>query len=91
MPSYVTRTAEAGQVAEVRAYCLSDVAQTVAVFLRVQFLRGEVDAATCAHALRVLLSIVSGEPRLAPLLPRIGRERLLPCAEAALPLVRGVA
>ncbi|HZF47775.1 MAG TPA: hypothetical protein VE093_03945 [Polyangiaceae bacterium] len=32
-----------GSIEEVRAYCLSDVARTVALFLRVQILRGEFD------------------------------------------------
>jgi predicted PolB exonuclease-like 3'-5' exonuclease len=78
-----------GRLDDVRAYCLSDVAQTAALFLRVQFLRGEVDAATCAHALRVLLATMAGEPRLAPVLPRVDRDRLIPGGDAApLPLQR---
>jgi len=82
---------DAGQLAEVRAYCMQDVAQTVALFLRVQLLRGEVDTATCAHALQVLLATMAGEPRLAPLLPLIDQERLVPRVEVGPSLVRGAA
>jgi hypothetical protein len=57
---------------------MQDVAQTVAVFLRVQHLRGVLDAAACAHALRVLLAAVAGEPRLQPILPHVDREKLIP-------------
>ena len=74
---------DAGQIEEVRGYCMSDVAQTAAIFLRTQFLRGEIDAATCARAMGVLLATIASERRLAPMLPLIDRERLVPRSEIA--------
>jgi hypothetical protein len=78
-----------GRLEEVRSYCLSDVAQTVGLFLRTQFLRGEVDAAACAQALRVLLGAIAGDPRLRGMLPLIDHERLIPGSDVV--LVRGAA
>jgi predicted PolB exonuclease-like 3'-5' exonuclease len=69
---------DAGEIERVRTYCMGDVAQTVALFLRTQLLRGEVDAVACARAMRMLLDAMAAEPRLAPLLPLIDRERLMP-------------
>jgi 3'-5' exonuclease len=40
---------DAGRVEQVRAYCMQDVAQTAALFLRVQLLRGVLDAEACAQ------------------------------------------
>lgn len=80
-----------GRLEEVRSYCLSDVAQTIAIFLRTQHLRGEVDTAACAQALRVLLGVIAGEPRLKPMLPLVDRERLVPRPEAAPAPLRGAA
>jgi predicted PolB exonuclease-like 3'-5' exonuclease len=82
---------DAGRIEEVRAYCMSDVAQTTALFLRTQLLRGEVDAETCAHALRVLFATIAGEPRLRPMLPLIDRERLVPRPEVVPAPLRGAA
>jgi predicted PolB exonuclease-like 3'-5' exonuclease len=72
---------DAGQIEAVRGYCMSDVAQTTALFLRTQLLRGELDAAACAQAMGVLLATIASEPRLAPMLPLIDRERLVPRLE----------
>ncbi len=67
-----------GQLEDVRAYCLSDVAQTAALFLRVQLLRGEIDVGTCAVALRALFAAMASEPRLAEIVPLINCDRLFP-------------
>ena len=66
-----------------RAYCTQDVAQTIAIFLRTQLIRGAIDGAAYEAAVRVLLAAIEAEPRLLPLLPRIDRERLLPPAPMA--------
>lgn len=66
-----------GELEQVRAYCLSDVAQTVAVFLRAQLLRGELDVHGYAKAAQRLLEVIEKEPRLAPLVPLIDRGRML--------------
>jgi predicted PolB exonuclease-like 3'-5' exonuclease len=74
---------DAGQIEEVRAYCTQDVAQTIALFLRTQLIRGALDGAAYEAAVRVLLATIEAEPRLKPLLSRIDRERLIPYAPAA--------
>jgi predicted PolB exonuclease-like 3'-5' exonuclease len=74
---------DTGQIDQVRTYCMEDVAQTVALFLRTQLLRGEVDPTACAQAMRVLLETIAGEPRLAAMLPLIDCERLVPQSHAA--------
>jgi predicted PolB exonuclease-like 3'-5' exonuclease len=79
----------AGQLEEVRAYCMQDVMQTAVLFLRVQLLRGQIGAATYGRAMRGLLAAIEREERLAPLLPIIDKKRLVPQAE--LSLVRGAA
>jgi predicted PolB exonuclease-like 3'-5' exonuclease len=77
----VAAMVSAGEIEAVRAYCMQDVAQTVALLLRVQLLRGVLDAASCAHTLRSLLAVIAGEPRLSPMLPFIDRARLLPAQD----------
>ncbi|WP_438002682.1 hypothetical protein WME89_27385 [Sorangium sp. So ce321] len=67
----------AGQIEQVRAYCLGDVAQTAGLYLRTQLLRGELAPAAYVAAMEVLLAALEREPRLAPLLPRIDRKQLL--------------
>jgi 3'-5' exonuclease len=66
-----------GRIEDVRAYCLSDVAQTVAVLLRTMLLRGELERDAYEAATRTLLDALERDPRLASMLPRIDRERLL--------------
>jgi hypothetical protein len=74
---------DASKLEDVRAYCMQDVAQTIAIFLRTQLIRGAGDGAAYEAAVRVLLAAIEAESRLAPLLPRIDRERLIPLAFAA--------
>jgi predicted PolB exonuclease-like 3'-5' exonuclease len=78
-----------GRLEEVRAYCLQDVAQTVAVLLRVQLLRGELDHEGYVAAMEGLLRAIDREPRLAPMLPLIDRERLMSAAIQSAPTVNG--
>ena len=49
-----------------RAYCTQDVAQTIAIFLRTQLIRGAIDGAAYEAAVRVLLAAIEAEPRLLP-------------------------
>jgi len=71
---------DAGEIEQVRAYCMQDVVQTAALFLRVQLLRGQLAPSGYTEAMEGLLAKIEGEPRLAPLLPLINRERLIPRA-----------
>ncbi|EYF07258.1 ribonuclease H-like domain-containing protein [Chondromyces apiculatus] len=75
--SNVQAMIDAGEVEQVRAYCLQDVVQTAALFLRVQLLRGELPPAIYAVAAAHLLGVIERERRLAPLLPLIDRDRFL--------------
>lgn len=67
----------AGRIQEVRDYCLCDVIQTAAVFLRVQLLRGELDREAYLTAMSRLLELVHKEPRVAPVAAALNEERLM--------------
>jgi 3'-5' exonuclease len=67
----------AGRIQEVRDYCLCDVVQTAAVFLRVQLLRGELDHEQYLHAMKELIRLVETDPRVAPVAHAMDRSRLL--------------
>jgi predicted PolB exonuclease-like 3'-5' exonuclease len=71
---------DAGEIEQTRAYCMQDVLQTAALFLRVQLLCGQLAPSDYTAAMEGLLAKIEGEPRLAPLLPLINRERLIPRA-----------
>ena len=67
-----------GRIDEVRDYCLCDVVQTAALFLRVELLRGTIDRAKYVAAARALLLHLSGHPRVhAALWEHIDFERML--------------
>ncbi len=67
-----------GRIDEVRNYCLCDVVQTAAVFLRVELLRGALSRDDYVIAMRALLETIAAEPRIATdLWPRIDQKRLL--------------
>jgi 3'-5' exonuclease len=76
-----------GELDQVRTYCMRDVAQTSALFLRTQLLRGELAPHRYAAAVQGMLEVFDREPRLAPMVPLIDRERLLgvPGATGSLP------
>jgi predicted PolB exonuclease-like 3'-5' exonuclease len=80
--SNVQAMVDAGQIEQVRAYCLSDVVQTTAILLRTQLLRGVLDAFDCARALQALVAMIEREARLATMLPNIHRSRLIPQVDA---------
>ncbi len=66
-----------GQIEALRGYCLSDVAQTAFLFLRYRLLSGLLDRPAYTVAATNLLAAVSADPRLASLVARIERDRLL--------------
>ncbi len=67
----------AGRLAEVNDYCLCDVVQTAAIFLRVQLLRGVFSPEVYAVKAEALLELVDGDPRLEPVAKLIDRSRFL--------------
>jgi predicted PolB exonuclease-like 3'-5' exonuclease len=75
--SQVLPLVHAGKIDEVNAYCLCDVAQTAAIFLRVELLRGSFDRGRYRELARALLSFIDDQPRLAPIATRIDRARFL--------------
>ena len=75
--SQVAPLVHAGKLDEVNAYCLCDVAQTAAIFLRVELLRGVFDRERYRAAARALLAFIDEQPRLAPVAEKIDRARFL--------------
>jgi predicted PolB exonuclease-like 3'-5' exonuclease len=75
--SQVAPMVHAGKLDEVGAYCLCDVAQTAAIFLRVELLRGTYDRARYRELARTLLAFIDEQPRLAPIADKIDRARFL--------------
>lgn len=73
--SQVAPMVHAGRIDEVNAYCLCDVAQTAALFLRVQLLRGVLDRAHYVELARGLLAFFDGDARLAPVMANVDRAR----------------
>ena len=74
-PRQVASLVHAGKLDEVAAYCLCDVAQTAAIFLRVEFLRGSFDRARYQELARGLLAFIDDQPKLAPITTKIDRPR----------------
>ena len=73
--SQVAPLVHAGKLDEVAAYCLCDVAQTAAIFLRVEFLRGTFDRARYQELARTLLTFIDEQPKLEPIATKIDRAR----------------
>jgi hypothetical protein len=72
--SQVQPMVHAGRMDEVNAYCLCDVAQTAAVFLRVELLRGALDRTRYRALARGLLAFIDAHPRLGEIAGKIDRE-----------------
>jgi predicted PolB exonuclease-like 3'-5' exonuclease len=74
----------AGQVAQIRDYCLHDVAQTAFLFLRFRLLQGQLDLARYRQAAQSLVAMLRHDGRFDRLLDHTDRDRLLlsPLAEA---------
>jgi predicted PolB exonuclease-like 3'-5' exonuclease len=72
--SQVQPMVHAGRMDEVNAYCLCDVAQTAAIFLRVELLRGVIDRTRYRALARGLLTFIDAHPRLGEIAGKIDRE-----------------
>jgi hypothetical protein len=68
---------QSGRIAEVYAYCLCDVMQTTALFLRIQLLRGEIDINLYRTAMEGLLEKMQADERVKLVHDGIDRNRLL--------------
>ncbi len=75
--SQVAPMVHAGRIDEVNAYCLCDVAQTAALFLRVQLLRGALPRERYVDLARGLLAFCDADPRLAPVMSAVDRPKYL--------------
>lgn len=67
----------AGRIDEVRKYCLCDVAQTTAVFMRLQLVRGELPEDSYLAAMRGLVAFIRSDERLADVARGMNERRLL--------------
>ena len=75
--SQVLPLVHACKIDEVNAYCLCDVAQTAAIFLRVELLRGIFDRDHYRQHARALLAFIDEQPRPAPVAEKIDRASFL--------------
>jgi predicted PolB exonuclease-like 3'-5' exonuclease len=67
----------AGQIELIKNYCLADVAQTAFVLLRYRLVQGMLDRANYQRAARGLYDALAADGRVASVLERIERARLL--------------
>ncbi len=67
----------AGRLSDVQTYCLGDVFQTAAVFLRLELVRGSIDEAHYKRAMKHLLDRAAADPRLTAVVAACNRARLL--------------
>ncbi len=67
----------AGRIQEVRNYCLCDVVQTAAIFLRVELVRGELDKVQYLQVMGDLISQLRGDARVSAVASGIDEARLL--------------
>jgi hypothetical protein len=67
----------AGRLEQVKDYCLCDVVQTAAVFLRVQLVRGAIEQDAYLGAMRGLLGLIREDARLSPVAAGMNAARLL--------------
>jgi predicted PolB exonuclease-like 3'-5' exonuclease len=68
---------QAGRIAAVESYCLGDVVQTAAVFLRVQLLRGVLGRSAYLDRMQELIAVIRDDPRLLPVAAALNEPRLL--------------
>lgn len=71
---------DAGQIADIRNYCLADVAQTALLFLRFRLLQGILDSSQYRTAVEGLTTLLSQDERLIELTGAIDAKRLLSAA-----------
>ena len=67
----------AGRIDEVRKYCLCDVVQTTAVFMRLQLVRGELAPEAYLQAMRGLIAFIKSEEKLTAVAQGMNEKRLL--------------
>ena len=80
----------AGQLESIQKYCLADVAQTALLFLRFRLLQGKISHEVYRDRTIALLDALAVDGRVAEVLDRTHRERLLgtpPAPPEAVPLV----
>jgi 3'-5' exonuclease len=75
--SQVAPMVHAGKLDEVNAYCLCDVAQTAAIFLRTELLRGAVSREEYGEHAKGLLAFLDADARVAPVMTAVNRGRFL--------------
>lgn len=71
----------AGKMVEVRSYCLADVASTVALLLRTELVRGEIDDQRYDGAALELLQLMDRTPGLQDLRSEVDESRFVPRLE----------
>jgi len=71
-----------GQLSAIERYCLADVAQTALLFLRFRLLQGLIAADTYRERTAALLDALAADARIADVLGRLDRARLLGPAPA---------
>jgi predicted PolB exonuclease-like 3'-5' exonuclease len=77
-----------GKLGEIQDYCLCDVVQTGAVFLRTQLLRGELSLAAYMEAATAYLQWIDQDERLKPVTTKIDRARFLKSGTVKAPEAR---
>jgi hypothetical protein len=75
--SQVLPMVTAGRIDEVNAYCLCDVVQTAAIFLRVELLRGSFDRPRYRELARTMLAFIDEHPRLGEITGKIRRDAFM--------------
>jgi 3'-5' exonuclease len=75
--SQVAPLVHAGKLDEVNAYCLCDVVQTAAIFLRVELLRGALKREQFVAKGRELLAFGDADARVLPVMEAVKRESFL--------------
>lgn len=74
--SHVARLVAEGRLADVQRYCVTDVVQTSAVFLRLELVRGVLGLDEYRRAVRRLLEAAEADERCAELVAAVDRDRL---------------
>ena len=66
-----------GKLQEVSDYCLCDVVQTGGVFLRLQYVRGEIDKSRYIASMTGLIALIDYDKKLKPIADGLNRPKLL--------------
>jgi len=75
--SEVAKLVAEGQLEAVKNYCLCDVVQTAAVFLRFERLRGHLTVEGYRESAQLLLDFIADDARIKPVFEQVDRERFL--------------